>query len=381
MIISIVVVASFLVAAGLAFKMGWLDQVRTQVVESGVLAFIKVPAFGAVARTSNQPSTVDLKGQHLQQELTDALAKTVQLTDANVALAKQLTTAENAVNEQAAAAEQSTAHQQTLVSELTAVKAANAQLAKQLEENVELAQRKLSDVQHDLDTQRQASVDLNAAHQQGMQQLNALSETLVTVTEQHDALSQSKNELDSKVEELDQQIAELEQQLSDARREKQDEVATLERHHRDVLNKLQSQYAGLYDEISKTADFGAVFERWHDDMNSLMKQNHEMHQQNDRFHTIVRTVVMLSVNATIEAARAGEMGRGFAIVAHEVRQLANNSDELSKEYRRNLHKNDLVTTATFQDIQAGGKMITSALVSLGVKSRNLRDETMMAVGA
>jgi hypothetical protein len=39
-------------------------------------------------------------------------------------------------------------------------------------------------------------------------------------------------------------------------------------------------------------------------------------------------------------------------------------DTLSKDYSSSLHKNDLTTTATFQDIQAGGKMIMGAISSI-----------------
>jgi hypothetical protein len=37
---------------------------------------------------------------------------------------------------------------------------------------------------------------------------------------------------------------------------------------------------------------------------------------------------------------------------------------LSKSYRDSLHRNDLTTTSTFQDIQAGGKMIAASLASV-----------------
>ncbi|PMS20397.1 chemotaxis protein [Trinickia dabaoshanensis] len=110
--------------------------------------------------------------------------------------------------------------------------------------------------------------------------------------------------------------------------------------------------------------FSATFERWHEQMISLMSQNQDMHNKNHELARIVNHVLMVSLNASIEAARAGAAGRGFSIVAGEVRALATRSQELSKSYRDSLDRNDLVTTATFQDIQAGGKMITAALASV-----------------
>ncbi|GAB2868885.1 hypothetical protein GCM10027093_00770 [Paraburkholderia jirisanensis] len=135
-----------------------------------------------------------------------------------------------------------------------------------------------------------------------------------------------------------------------------------------VANENRDQLARDAQRISEEAQrlkgLAATFERWHEQMISLMTQNQDMHTKNQELSSIVRHVVIVSLNASIEAARAGNAGRGFAVVASEVRSLAARSEELSKSYRDSLHRNDLTTTATFQDIQAGGKMITASLASV-----------------
>jgi methyl-accepting chemotaxis protein len=117
----------------------------------------------------------------------------------------------------------------------------------------------------------------------------------------------------------------------------------------------------IAQEAARLKTLSVTFERWHEQMISLMSQNRDMHKKNQELSSIVQHVLIVSLNASIEAARAGSAGRGFSIVAGEVRSLASRSQDLSKSYRESLHRNDLTTAATFQDIQAGGKMITATL--------------------
>jgi hypothetical protein len=55
-----------------------------------------------------------------------------------------------------------------------------------------------------------------------------------------------------------------------------------------------------------------------------------------------------------------------------VRTLAFRSESLSKDYSNSLYKNDLTTTSTFQDIQAGGKMIMAAISGIESMVAQLR---------
>src|SRR5882724_3788452 len=140
----------------------------------------------------------------------------------------------------------------------------------------------------------------------------------------------------------------------------------------DLRATLLRQTQELTDEVTRLKALALAFERWHQDMISLMEQNRGMRGVGEDLASIVKQLIMLSLNAAIEAARAGESARGFVVVAAEVRSLSLRAQTLSKDLGKNLHRSDLTTTATFQDIQAGGKLMLAAISGLESMVRQLR---------
>jgi hypothetical protein len=185
---------------------------------------------------------------------------------------------------------------------------------------------------HIAETQAQHAIDLKAAEA---------------------ARNESQRGFDSVREAYEQRIRELEETLSSY-------LCNTE----TCLTDLRKQVAGLLTLLS-------TLQRWDDEMTKLMQQNQYMKRQNSEFAAIVKQVVILALNASIEAARAGEAGRGFAVVADEVKSLADRAGGFSDNYRDSLHKNEMVTTTTFQDIQASGKMILTAVHALNTKLNKL----------
>ena len=74
---------------------------------------------------------------------------------------------------------------------------------------------------------------------------------------------------------------------------------------------------------------------------------------------------LLALNAAIEAARAGEAGRGFAVVADEVRKLSKKSDEFSEQI-------SITTNGIREALDSAGEVVhrvVSADMSVAINSR------------
>ena len=66
---------------------------------------------------------------------------------------------------------------------------------------------------------------------------------------------------------------------------------------------------------------------------------------------------LLALNATIEAARAGEAGKGFAVVASEVKSLANQTGKATEEISAQVCEIQSVTQGVVSAIEGFGQTV------------------------
>lgn len=210
-----------------------------------------------------------------------------------------------------------------------------------------------------------------ARNQQEINNLNLKLNGMVAATElQHaeenhqEDINSIKSNYESQLDSLRQENNTLSSSINEIRSEADSNINQMHQHQNDINKNLDELRNKLKTEATSLLDMVNTFTRWDDEMTKLMSHNSQMQTQNTQFSNIVKQIIILALNASIEAARAGESGRGFAVVADEVKQLASQSEKLSDSYKDNLHKNDLITTATFQDVQASGKMILTAVHSI-----------------
>jgi len=96
-------------------------------------------------------------------------------------------------------------------------------------------------------------------------------------------------------------------------------------------------------------------------VNRLGLRSQEIHQITEMITTVAEQTNLLALNAAIEAARVGEQGKGFAIVANEIRMLAERSAASANEITNVIDEILNDTMQAVSSMSTGEKVVEKGL--------------------